>query len=157
MLIDFGAARQAMGQRHSRSVTAVLTPGYAPIEQYSAKGNQGPWTDVYALGAVAYWALGGGVPDDATERVRRDGLRPLAEAVPGQVSAELASAVDSALAVNEEDRPQSLEMWRALLEGRAGAGGAGQCQRTRDRGATARASRTCLRRVPRASARGTGR
>ena len=118
VLIDFGAARQAMG-RHSRSVTAVLTPGYAPLEQYSARGNQGPWTDIYALGAVAYWAVGGGVPEDATERVRRDALLPLAAVAPGRVSPELAAAVDAALAVNEEDRPQSLEAWRALLEGRA--------------------------------------
>jgi len=118
VLIDFGSARQAMG-RHSRSMTAVLTPGYAPIEQYSPRGNQGPWTDIYALGAIAYWALSGRLPDDATERVRTDGLSPLAEAVPGQVSKELAAAVDAALAVNEEDRPQSLEAWRTLLEGSA--------------------------------------
>ena len=78
VLIDFGAARQAMG-RQSRSVTAVLTPGYAPIEQYSPRGNQGPWTDIYALGALAYEALSGQVPEDATERVRRDRLRPVAE------------------------------------------------------------------------------
>ena len=117
VLIDFGAARQTIG-RHSRSLTAVLTPGYAPIEQYSPRGNQGPWTDIYALGAVVYWALGGGVPEDATERVRNDGLRPLAEVAAGRVSADLAAAVDAALAVNEEDRPQSLAAWRALLAGR---------------------------------------
>ena len=117
-LIDFGAARQAMG-RHSRSVTAVLTPGYAPIEQYSARGHQGPWTDIYALGALAYWALGGGVPEDATERVRNDRLRPLAEVAPATVSAELTAAVDAALAVNEEDRPQSLAEWWAVLDGPA--------------------------------------
>ena len=122
VLIDFGAARQAMG-RHSRSVTAVLTPGYAPIEQYSARGHQGPWTDIYALGAVAYWALSGQVPEDATERVRTDSLPPLGEAAPGRVSRGLAAAVDAALAVNEADRPQSLEAWRALLE--EGATGVG--------------------------------
>ena len=99
VLIDFGAARQAMG-RHSRSVTAVLTPGYAPIEQYSARGHQGPWTDIYALGALAYWALSGEVPEDATERVRRDRLPPAAEAARGRVSARLAAAVDAALTVN---------------------------------------------------------
>ena len=58
VLVDFGAARQAVGAR-SRSVTAVLTPGYAPIEQYSSRGHQGPWTDIYALGGVCYQALTG--------------------------------------------------------------------------------------------------
>ena len=116
VLIDFGTARQAMG-RHSRSVTAVLTPGYAPIEQYSARGRQGPWTDIYALGALAYWALSGEAPDDATERVvQADGLRPIAEVARGPVSARLASAVEAALAVNGADRPQSLTEWQAMLE-----------------------------------------
>ena len=119
VLIDFGAARQAMG-RQSRSVTAVLTPGYAPIEQYSPRGNQGPWTDIYALGALAYEALSGQVPEDATERVRTDRLRPVAEVAPQHVSEELALALGAALAVDEEDRPQSLDAWQALLAGTAG-------------------------------------
>ena len=115
VLIDFGSARQAMGG-HSRSLTTVLTPGYAPIEQYSARGHQGPWTDIYALGAVAYWALSGAVPEDATERVRADRLPPVARAARVPVSARLAAAVDAALAVGEADRPQSLEEWRAMLD-----------------------------------------
>ena len=119
VLIDFGAARQAMG-RQSRSVTAVLTPGYAPIEQYSPRGNQGPWTDIYALGALAYEALSGQVPDDATERVAEDPLRPLAEVAPLPVSAAMGTAVDVALALHKEDRPQSLGAWRTLLAGSAG-------------------------------------
>ena len=48
VLLDFGAARQAMGAK-SRSVTSIVTPGYAPIEQYSSRGHQGAWTDIYAL------------------------------------------------------------------------------------------------------------
>ena len=115
VLIDFGAARQAMG-RHSRSVTAVLTPGYAPIEQYSARGHQGPWTDIYALGALAYWALSGKAPEEATQRVRADRLPPVAQVAQGRVSAWFAAAVDAALAVNEADRPQDLEEWRAMLD-----------------------------------------
>ena len=119
VLIDFGSARQAMG-RHSRSLTSVVTPGYAPIEQYSPRGNQGPWTDIYALGALAYEALSGQVPEDATERVLEDRLRPMGEVAPQRVNAGLAAAIDAALAVDGRDRPQSLGAWRALLDAPAG-------------------------------------
>ena len=115
VLIDFGAAREVMG-RHSRSVTSVVTPGYAPIEQYSTRGRQGPWTDIYALGAVAYVALSGRVPDDATERVRGDELPPVAAIAAQPVSAGFGAAVMAALAVGEGERPQDLGAWRASLE-----------------------------------------
>ena len=121
VLIDFGAAREHMG-RQSRSITAVLTPGYAPIEQYSAKGRQGPWTDVYALGAVAYAALSGRAPDDATERMLEDRLKSVDVVAPTPVSAELALAVEAALAVDMRQRPQDVREWLALL-GDGSAGG----------------------------------
>ena len=116
VLLDFGAARQAIGSR-SRSVTSIITPGYAPIEQYSSRGDQGPWTDVYALGAVCYHALTGHVPDDATDRVRNDPLTPVAERSVGEASAGFLAAIDLALKVDEGDRPQSVAAWRAALEG----------------------------------------
>ena len=116
VLLDFGSARQAMGAR-SRSVTSIITPGYAPIEQYSSRGDQGPWTDIYALGGVCYRALTGEVPYDATDRMRDDPLIPVSERCAGQVSAEFLSAIDWALAVDEGDRPQSIAEWRAKLEG----------------------------------------
>ena len=120
-LIDFGAAREQMG-RQSRSITTVLTPGYAPIEQYSAKGRQGPWTDVYALGALAYAALSGRVPDDATERVLDDQLAPLDTAAATPVSGGLVRVVEAALAVEMRGRPQDMGEWLALLgEGSAAA------------------------------------
>ena len=116
VLVDFGAARQAVGAR-SRSVTAVLTPGYAPIEQYSSRGHQGPWTDIYALGGVCYQALTGKVPDEAMDRIRSDPLTPVIEAGRGNASAVFLSAIDWALRVEESGRPQGVRQWRAALLG----------------------------------------
>ena len=116
VLLDFGSARQAIGAR-SRSVTSIITPGYAPIEQYSSRGDQGPWTDIYALGGVCYRALTGEVPDDAMDRMRDDPLIPVVERCSGQASTGFLSAIDWALQINEEDRPQNIAVWRDKLEG----------------------------------------
>ena len=121
VLIDFGAARHGLGE-HSGALSSVLKPGYAPLEQYPPGRGQGPWTDIYGLGALAYWALSGARPTAATERTRRDPLRPLSEAAARDVSSGLSSAVAAALSVYPEDRPQSLDEWRALLDGGAGPG-----------------------------------
>ena len=115
VLLDFGAARQAIGAK-SRSVTSIVTPGYAPIEQYSSRGHQGAWTDIYALGGVCYRALTGQVPDDATDRVRNDPLIPVTQRCASQASQEFLSAIDVALSVDEGDRPQSVAAWRQALE-----------------------------------------
>ena len=118
VLIDFGSARYAAGA-HSHALTSVLTPGYAPHEQYQTKGKQGAWTDVYALGAVAYRALSGRAPAEATERVgaiaqrQADPLAPVSQAAAGGVSESFAAAVTSALAVFSDDRPQDVAAWRA--------------------------------------------
>ena len=114
VLIDFGSARQAVAGK-SRSVTAIVTPGYAPIEQYSAKGHQGPCTDIYALGAVCYRCLTGEAPNDATERLREDPLVPATERSKGKASASLLGAIDRALRVDEGERPQSVAEWREIL------------------------------------------
>ena len=57
-----------------------MSPGYAPLEQYHAHGNQGPWSDLYAWGAVLYWLVTGTKPIDATARVPHDPMQPAVQA-----------------------------------------------------------------------------
>jgi serine/threonine protein kinase len=71
VLLDFGAARQAIGHR-SMSLTSIVSPGYAPLEQYASDGNQGPWSDVYSFSAVLYRAVTGENPPEAVSRMRID-------------------------------------------------------------------------------------
>ena len=70
-LIDFGAARQIVAESSS-NLTVVMKPGYTPIEQYTKKGKQGAWTDIYALGASIYYAMTGKIIDDPYERMEND-------------------------------------------------------------------------------------
>jgi len=114
VLLDFGAARQALGGK-SRSVTSIFTAGYAPFEQYSSRGNQGPWTDIYAMGAVLYRCVTGDKPPDAPDRIRDDPCVPAVKAAAGRYAAGFLRAIDHALAVDERARPQSIAAWRAEL------------------------------------------
>lgn len=115
MLIDFGAARQALGRR-TRSVTSVVTPGYSPIEQYVTVGEDyGPWTDIYALGAVLYRCITGAPPIEAPGRVLKDPVQPAVECGAGLYSRSLLRVVDQALAVRPEDRFQTVAALREAL------------------------------------------
>ena len=118
VMIDFGSARTAMAVR-SQSMTSIVTPGFAPIEQYSTRGKQGPWTDIYAVGAVLYCAMTGTVPSDATSRIEDDDLVPVSQATGGRYGKPLCDAVDWALRLRGADRPQSIAEWREVLEGRS--------------------------------------
>lgn len=117
MLIDFGAARQALGRR-TRSVTSVVTPGYSPIEQYVTVGDDyGPWTDIYALGAVLYRCITGAPPIEAPGRVLKDPVQPAVECGAGLYSRSLLRVVDKALAVRPEERFQTVAAMREALRG----------------------------------------
>lgn len=115
ILIDFGAARQALG-RHSKSVTSVFSPGYSPIEQYLVDGRgYGPWTDIYALGTVLYHCVTGVGPIEAPARVLDDPLQPAEERAAGRYSPALLRMIDRAIAVRPEQRFQSIAQMSEAL------------------------------------------
>ncbi len=118
VLIDFGASRQAIGGA-TKSITSVLTPGYAPLEQYSGDGNQGPWTDIYAMGGVLYRAFANDNPPDAVSRLKADTIPGKLSALRGRVSEPLLRSVEWALTLDEHQRPQSVPEWKRVLEGAA--------------------------------------
>src|SRR6266480_1452185 len=117
VLLDFGSARTASS---GAELTAIVTPGYAPIEQYHSQGRQGPWSDLYAFGGVLYWMIIGKRPVEAVARVRQDMLPPAVQlADRSRYSIELLTAVDWALVSHEEQRPQSVAEFRSALSGLA--------------------------------------
>lgn len=114
ILIDFGAARQAIGGR-SRTLTSVLTPQYAPIEQYAMDGKQGPYSDIYSAGAVLYRAIAGEPPPEAAGRVGHDPFKPLVATQADRYERGFLAAIDRALAFAAEDRPQTIDAWRKMF------------------------------------------
>ena len=120
VLLDFGAARRVIGDK-SQTLTAILKPAYAPIEQYAEAGSvkQGPWTDLYALGATLHYLLLHRPPPPATARAVHDDVSLLSvEACPG-CSENFLRTVDWMLAPRPIDRPQSVAALREVLDGLA--------------------------------------
>lgn len=111
-LLDFGAARQTA--RPGAGLTVILKPGYAPPEQYSNEGRQGPWSDVYALCATIYLALTGRTPPDATARFMNDKVPRLSE-LGAALPPGFEKVLMSGLAMRWQDRPQSMkDLLRAM-------------------------------------------
>ncbi|MEK8051490.1 protein kinase [Ideonella sp. DXS22W] len=119
VLLDFGAARRVIGDK-SMALTAILKPAYAPIEQYGEAGavKQGPWTDLYALGATVHYLLVGRAPPPATTRTVHDDMPPLArQALPG-CSERFLRCIDWMLQPRPADRPHQVADLVDALAGR---------------------------------------
>jgi serine/threonine protein kinase len=121
MLLDFGAAREAIALR-SHTISMVRTEGYAPPEQYDSGAKLGPWSDLYALGATLYRCISGHPPADAPARVNAimkkqpDPAADLLTSARGAYDKKLCAAAMVALAVREKKRPQSVAEFRQVAE-----------------------------------------
>jgi serine/threonine protein kinase len=123
VLIDFGSARQALSGQ-TRTMTSMFSPGYAPFEQYhDSEGKQGPWTDIYSLGATLYCAITGKAPVDALKRSmarlehNTDAYLELSDIKAGNYSEHFLKAIDSALQFSDKHRPNSVIEWKKMLLG----------------------------------------
>ena len=119
VLLDFGAARQTATQTASLAAEpgVTVTPGYTAIEQYEG-GHQGPWTDIYALGATLYWLLTGTKPPEAPTRIANpDPLPSVRELCHGKYSANFLDAIEWALRSDPARRPRIVLEFRDRLCG----------------------------------------
>ncbi len=115
VLIDFGSARGDIA-RHSRTVSALVKPGYSPYEQYAETGSQqGPWTDIYALGATLYHAITGKRPPDSPSRIVNDDFVRARDAALSTYRPRFLAAIDRALDLDIKRRPQTIAAWRGDL------------------------------------------
>jgi serine/threonine protein kinase len=113
VLIDFGAARQAMGEK-SKSLSVIMKAGYSPPEQYQSRGKQGTWTDIYSVAASFYRAITGQAPLEAIDRMTEDDL--LAPSKLGiAIEPKQEEALLKALAVKAEERYKTVEQFQAEL------------------------------------------
>jgi serine/threonine protein kinase len=119
VLLDFGSARQTRGRGEAQTLTNFVSPGYAPIEQYTSKSDrQGPWTDIYGMGATLYKAITGISPTTAIDRSEMimngidDDYKSLSTLMKGRYSETFLAAIDHALAFNAENRPKTIAEWR---------------------------------------------
>ena len=118
VLIDFGSARQALEQS-GQALTTIVTPGYAPFEQYTTSKQQGPWSDIYSMGGVLFFLVTGHSPPDAIARMKGDPLGERLAQARDRYSPALIEAIAWSLALEEKSRPCDVATWRKALLGDA--------------------------------------
>lgn len=124
VLLDFGSARRVSA---NRDLTNIISPGFAPFEQYHSQGHQGPWTDIYSLGAVMYWMVTGKKPMESAARVKTDGMLPATALAEASVYGhKMLQAIDWALQPEEGKRPQTVTEFRDAISDPAPAEGKAQ-------------------------------
>jgi len=125
VLLDFGSARQTRAERgkemseEQQTVTTLVSPGYAPIEQYGSNSSrQGPWTDIYGLGATLYKTMTGKMPLAAVDRSetiihdKKDCYLPVSNIAKDRYTEQFLAAIDHAMAFKADERPQNVVEWR---------------------------------------------
>lgn len=116
-LIDFGAARFSSGEEE-KTLSIILKPGYAPPEQYRSRSKQGPWTDIYAVGAVLYRSVTGMMPDESVNRMVEDHLAPPNQLIP-DIPQYLSDSIMRAMALRQELRFQNVMQFQAAIQNKA--------------------------------------
>ena len=114
LLLDFGAVQRRQISRQYQP-GQVTSSGFSPIEQHNKTGYVGPWTDIYAIGATMYSCITGSPPPDSQERHMKDSLKPTVVAFKKQYSEKLLKALDWALEVDPELRPQTIQEFKDAL------------------------------------------
>ena len=112
-LLDFGSARYSLGNQ-SHSLDVVLKHGFSPKEQYTRRGKQGPYTDVYSMGATLYYAITLKLPPDSIDRFDEDDLI-LPSSIGAEITPEQEDTVLKALAVQPAERYQTMEAFKLAL------------------------------------------
>lgn len=115
-ILDFGAARYATAVQ-SKSLSVILKPGFAPEEQYRSRGEQGPWTDVYALGATLYCMITGRRPEESIQRLAEDHVKPPSE-LGIAIDPNIENAIMNSLNVRKEYRIQDADSFYRALRGK---------------------------------------
>ncbi|HEX7930003.1 MAG TPA: serine/threonine-protein kinase, partial [Sphingomicrobium sp.] len=114
VLIDFGSARFEAAEATSTRVT-FHTPPYAALEQYVKTYPQGPWTDIYALGVVLYECVTGQKPPEVLERMHGGSDEKLSDSNWPGYTKKFLSAIDAAMTIRPQERPQSIAEWLAMF------------------------------------------